>query len=185
MYYNKRKMRHPRCQPGNEKILFLRKSHSLKNIAFLVVFCGTWLSCTPPSGVYEKDVALPHQQWDSGFKPTFTFTISDQDTAYRYNVYIVLRHTDAYDYNNIWLRGTVRLPGDSAAHTDRYDLPLANNEKGWLGSGMEDIYEQRVWVQKSTKFDHPGTYSFSLEQIMREDPLKHVLNVGVRVERVL
>ena len=159
----------------------------MKYSAFLFSFllCSAWLSCTPPSGVFEKDIALPNQQWESGFKPSFSFNISDQDTAFRYNVYIVLRHTDAYDFNNIWIRGTVKLPGDSASHSDRYDLPLATNEKGWLGTGMEDVYEQRVWVQQSTKFNHPGTYSFTLEQIMREDPLKHVLNVGVRVERVL
>jgi gliding motility-associated lipoprotein GldH len=165
----------------------LQKSHSLKNIPGLLssIFILTWISCTPPTGVFEKDIALPQQQWASGFQPSFTFTISEQDTAFRYNVYIVLRHTDAYNYNNIWIRGTVRMPGDSAARSDRYDLPLASNEKGWLGSGMDDIYEQRVWVQQSTKFNHPGTYSFTLEQIMREDPLKHVLNVGVRIERVL
>jgi len=160
----------------------------LKNsrLSLLTLFSiVSWLSCTPPTGVFEKDIALPRQEWASGFRPTFTFNISDQDTAWRYNVYIVFRHTDAYNYNNIWIRGTVRMPGDSIARSDRYDLPLANNEKGWLGSGMDDIYEQRVWVHQSTKFNHPGTYSFTLEQIMREDPLKHVLNVGVRIERVL
>jgi gliding motility-associated lipoprotein GldH len=160
----------------------------LKNSAILLLtlfFISTWLSCTPPSGVFEKDIALPRQEWESSFQPTFTFSISDKDTAWRYNVYIVLRHTDAYNYNNIWIRGTVRMPGDTAARSDRYDLSLADNEKGWLGSGMDDIYEERVQVQQSTKFDRPGTYFFRLEQIMREDPLNHVLNVGVRIERVL
>ncbi len=49
---------------------------------------------------------------------------------------------------------------------------------------MEDIYEQRVSIQQSTKFKLPGEYSFTLEQVMREDPLKHILNIGVRIERV-
>jgi hypothetical protein len=49
---------------------------------------------------------------------------------------------------------------------------------------MDDIYEHRVQIQQETKFAHPGKYSFTLEQIMREDPLKHVLNVGVRIEKV-
>ena len=93
---------------------------------------------------------------------------------------LVLRHTDAYNYNNIWIRGSVRQPGDTASRSQRYDLSLADNEKGWMGSGMDDIYEHRIEIQHLTKFDHPGTYSFTLEQIMREDPLKHVLNVGVR-----
>ena len=77
----------------------------------------------------------------------------------------------------------MKQPGDSALRSERYDLLLATNEKGWLGSGMDDIFEHRVQIQQETKFSRPGTYSFTLEQIMREDPLKHVLDVGVRIEK--
>jgi len=158
----------------------------MKNLfALLSVFCCChWMACSPPSGVYEKDIALPEQQWQGNYHPSFDFDIRDDDTANRYNVYLVLRHTDAYNYNNIWIRGTVKQPGDPTTRSERYDLMLATNDKGWLGSGMDDIYEHRVQIQQETKFTHPGKYSFTLEQIMREDPLKHVLNVGVRIEKV-
>src|ERR1700729_3077188 len=152
----------------------------------LLLFMGVCLQstcCSVPSDVFEKDLAIPGQEWHSGWQPTFNFDISRDDTANRYNVFLVLRHTDAYNYNNIWIRGSVRQPGDTAVRSQRYDLPLADNQKGWTGSGMDDIYEHRIEIQHSTKFDHPGTYSFSLEQIMREDPLKHVLNIGVRIEK--
>ncbi len=157
----------------------------LKNpFALLLALCGChWMACTPPTGVYEKDILLPDQQWQATYRPTFDFDIREDDTADRYNVYVVLRHTDAYNYNNIWIRGTVKLPGDPTSRSERYDLQLATNEKGWLGSGMDDIYEHRVQIQQETKFAHPGKYSFTLEQIMREDPLKHILNVGVRIEK--
>jgi gliding motility-associated lipoprotein GldH len=158
----------------------------MKNLfALLLVFCCChWMGCSPPTGVYEKDIMLPDQQWQGNYRPSFDFDIREDDTANRYNVFIVLRHTDAYDYNNIWIRGTVKQPGDPTARSERYDLQLATNDKGWLGSGMEDIYEHRIQIQEETKFSHPGKYSFTLEQIMREDPLKHVLNVGVRIEKV-
>lgn len=166
-------------------VLFLYKTAELKKFPVLLflLFTSHWMACAPPEGIYEKDIPLPGQQWAGSFRPTFTFTISDKDTAWRYNVFIVLRHTDAYIYNNIWIRGTIRQPGDSAARNDRYDLLLATNDKGWLGTGMEDIYEQRVLIQQSTRFKKPGQYSFTLEQVMRDDPLKHVLNIGVRIER--
>jgi gliding motility-associated lipoprotein GldH len=157
----------------------------MKNLfALLLIACSChWLACTPPSGFFEKDVVLPGQQWESSFRPTIDFTINPGDTNYRYNVYLVLRHTDAYNYNNIWIRGTVKQPGDTTAKSERYDLLLATNDKGWLGSGMDDIYEHRVEIQQETKFSRPGTYSFTLEQVMREDPLKHILDVGVRIEK--
>ncbi|HEY4062490.1 MAG TPA: gliding motility lipoprotein GldH [Puia sp.] len=156
-----------------------------KPVLFLLIagsLFGT--GCSLPSDVFEKNVALPGQQWESRYKPTIDFVVSPQDTANIYNVYLVVRHTDAYNYNNIWIRGTVKTPGDSAGKSQRYDLSLADNTKGWKGSGMDDIFEERVQIQQQTKFKKPGTYSFMLEQIMREDPLKHVLNVGVRVEKV-
>jgi len=167
-------------------ILFLYKRVSLKKLLLflLIAGCGCWTSCSLPSGVFEKNVALPGQQWESSFKPTINFVISPQDTADLYNVYIVLRHTDAYNYNNIWIRGTVRTPGDSTGKSERYDLSLADNEKGWKGSGMDDIFEHRVQIQQQTKFRRAGTYSFTLEQIMWDDPLKNVLNIGVRIEKV-
>ena len=156
----------------------------MKKFFILLTALGLqWTACTFPSDVFEKDVVIPGQQWESSFKPRIDFTIKDQDTTALYNVYLVLRHSDAYNYNNIWVRGTVRQPGDTASKTQRYDLTLATNDKGWLGSGMDDIFEHRILIQPATKFSRPGTYSFMLEQIMREDPLKHVLNIGVRVEK--
>jgi gliding motility-associated lipoprotein GldH len=134
--------------------------------------------------VFEKNVAIPGQQWSGNFRPSIQFTISGKDTASIYNVYMVLRHTDAYNFNNIWIKGSVVLPGDSVGKSAKYDLTLADPEKGWLGSGMDDIYEHRVVIQERTKFNKPGTYTFTIEQIMREDPLRHVLNVGLRVEKV-
>lgn len=165
--------------------VFLYKQFSLKTaFLFLLAACSLQLiSCSFSSDVFEKNVAIPGQKWESSFKPRVDFTVKDQDTAALYNVYVVLRHSDAYLYNNIWVKGTVQQPGDTTSRTQRYDLTLATNDKGWLGSGMDDIYEHRILIQPQTKFQRPGTYSFMLEQIMRDDPLDHVLNVGVRVEK--
>lgn len=153
------------------------------SILLFTAGCIQMTACTLTSDVFEKDVVIPRQQWESGFRPKIDFTIRDKDTATLYNVYLVLRHTDAYNYNNLWIKGSVLQPGDSAVRSQRYDLTLATNDKGWLGNGMDDIYEHRVLIQPDTKFQKPGTYSFTIEQIMREDPLKHILNVGIRVEK--
>jgi gliding motility-associated lipoprotein GldH len=152
-------------------------------LMIMAVFILAAFSCTMPSGFFEKNVVIPNQQWANSYRPTIDFTIAAQDTGVLYNVYMVLRHTDAYKWNNLWVKGTVRQPGDSVVRSEKYDLPLATNQ-GWLGAGMDDIYEHRVLIQPQTKFSRPGTYSFTLEQIMREDPLKNILNVGLRVEKV-
>ena len=140
-------------------------------------------SCNLTTDVFEKDIQIPGQEWESSFKPQVKFELKAADTASLYDIVLVLRHTDGYNFNNLWIQGSVQEPGDSAARSERYDLTLGTNEKGWLGSGMDDVFEHRILLQPRTKFNKPGIYSFTIEQIMRQDPLKHVLNVGVRVEK--
>lgn len=74
-------------------------------------------------------------------------------------------------------------PGDTAT-TQQLNLRLADNKNGWLGTGMDDIFEHRIKITRSPIHLKPGKYSFSLQHIMREEPLEHVMGVGVRVEKV-
>ena len=77
-----------------------------------------------------------------------------------------------------------QVPGDTLLK-QRLDLQLATDDKGWLGSGMDDIFEHRIRITKDPqKLAKAGLYKFTLEQIMREEPLQHVMNVGIRVEKV-
>lgn len=152
---------------------------------FLVYILASviFLSCSIPTGVFEKNVSLPRQEWQSSFQPEISFQI--KDTSSLYNIFFVIRHSDAYDFNNIWIRATVDQPGELGPKSQQYDLPLANNEKGWIGAAMDDIYETRILIQPQTKFRKIGDYHFTLEQIMREDPLRHVLDVGIRIEKMI
>ena len=120
--------------------------------------------------------------WFNDNKPSFTFTITDTVSAY--NVYIVLRHTDAYNYNNLWLSLGSQSPGDSIRFQN-INIELGNDTKGWEGTGMDDIFEIRKNITPGpVPFKKAGNYTFTIAQIMRENPLQHILNVGIRVEKV-
>ena len=136
-------------------------------------------SCTHID-LYEKSVSIPDQKWKSGFKPEFRFTITDSTAEYQ--VYFLIRHTAKYNYNNIWINLYSQPPGDSTRKVP-YEIALATDQKGWLGTGMDDIYDHRQKLTAPLRLK-PGEYKFSIEQIMREDPLEHVLNVGLRVEKL-
>jgi len=152
----------------------------LKTI-LLFALIGLSVTACNKVNVLEKNVAIKNHAWPASVKPEIQFTI--EDTTSLYNVYLVVRHFDAYNYSNIWIRCSVTNPGDSLARSRQYNLTLADNEKGWLGTGMDDIFEQRVLIQPQTRFSKPGEYRFVLEQVMREDPLEHILNVGLRIEK--
>jgi gliding motility-associated lipoprotein GldH len=132
--------------------------------------------------LYEKVVPVPKQQWQSSFKPEFRFTI--KDSAVPYQLYFIIRHNNRYNYNNIWIKLQAKGPADSAFAVN-LELPLANKD-GWLGTGMDDIFEHRIAFAldpQKFRFSRAGQYSFTLEQIMRDDPLPDVLDVGLRIEK--
>ena len=150
----------------------------LKSI--LLLCCVAFAASCQTIDVFEKTTSFATHQWTSNTKPSFTFEITD--TASLYNIYLVLRHEDAYNYNNIWINLAAKSPKDLV--TVRREFILANNKQGWLGSGMDDVFEHRVPFNNKPASLHKGTYTFTLQQDMREDPLEHILNVGVRVEKV-
>ncbi|GAA4314811.1 gliding motility lipoprotein GldH [Compostibacter hankyongensis] len=131
--------------------------------------------------VYEKNETIPGYAWDYQFRPSYEVSITD--TAARYNIYVTLRHTDAYPFSNIWLLIRTRHAGDSTL-SRRVELPLADRQGRWLGSGVDDIFEHRIPIQENARFGKPGTWFFSLEQNMRLNPLPHVMNVGIRIEKL-
>jgi gliding motility-associated lipoprotein GldH len=140
------------------------------------------LSACGQTEVFEKNKAIPKYKWQYDLRPTFEFNITDTSTLY--NLYVVLRHTDAYGYNNIWLNIGTQSPGDSMRY-QRFDLQLGNDATGWEGTGMDDIWEVRKAITRGpTKFNKAGTYKFSVAQIMRENPLDNIISVGIRVERI-
>jgi gliding motility-associated lipoprotein GldH len=160
-----------------------------KNICLisLVAYCLQLvaISCTTVD-LYEKTASIPGHSWKNSYKPSFTFTI--KDTGSTYQLFLVIRHTDKYSFNNIWLNLSVKSPGSDSVITFRVDKQLGSDEKGWLGSGMDDIYEFRKDLNNeladhNISFRRPGEYTFTLEQIMREDPLNNVLNAGLRIEK--
>ena len=152
----------------------------LKFIFVLLVPCALCLASCTTIDLYEKTVTIPRHAWENSFRPSFDFTI--KDTSSLYQLFLILRHNEKYNYSNIYINLYVRPPGQDSAIKFQRDLILATNEKGWLATAMDDIYEHRIPLGDPQTLK-AGRYKFMLEQIMRENPLQNVLNAGIRVEK--
>lgn len=146
----------------------------------ILILSGCLFSCQPIA-VYEKNTSISNQAWKSSVAATGSFDIKDTNALYK--TYLVLRHTDAYQYENIWLNIGLQAPGDSMRFT-RYNLSLVNGSTGWEGTGMNDIWEVRKWLQMGDgRFKKAGTWNFAIHHLMRIDPLPAILSAGLRVEK--
>ncbi len=158
--------------------MYFCKKETLKVCYIMLLMSLTVAGCRQID-VYEKSVAFSRQQWHSADKPSFIFTVTD--TTVLYNIFVVLRHGDAYHFNNLWINITTIPPGDTA-QTVRANLKLGDN-KQWLGNAIDDIVEHRILINSNPLRLKQGNYKFIVQQIMREDPLDYVLNAGIRVEK--
>jgi len=149
-------------------------------ISYFILLTSYLLSSCTTIDLYEKSVVIPGHSWKSDFKPSFTFTIKDNTSPYQ--LFLILRHNDKYNFNNIYINLSVKLPGTDSTLKIKKDLTLATDDKGWLGSGMDDIYEHLISLGDPERLK-TGNYTFTVEQIMRENPLNNVLNVGLRIEK--
>lgn len=152
-----------------------------KKVSFLAIVSVICICSCKQLDVFEKNTRIPDHKWNSSFAATGTFNIVD--TLSSYNIYIVLRHNDAYQYNNIWLNVGLQSPGDTM-YTQKVDLSLGSDAAGWEGVGMGDIWEVRKLLNsKPSRFKRNGEFKFEIHQLMRDNPLPNVMNAGLRLEK--
>ncbi|MGX5818077.1 gliding motility lipoprotein GldH [Chitinophaga lutea] len=149
-------------------------------------------ACKPPRmDTFEKNRNIAHSQWNVADTLPFEVQLSPEDTGYYYNLYVNVRHTDAYPYSNLWIIIHTAGPGDSTTVARRVELPLADSYGKWMGSGVngrvasgtDDIYEHRIPIQQNAILPRAGAYRFVFEQNMRQNPLPEILSMGLRIEK--
>jgi gliding motility-associated lipoprotein GldH len=129
----------------------------------------------------EQNTIHPDHQWNSAKPDKYSFNITDTNSLYK--IAFVIRHHNAYHYKNIWVELTHSATGEQPK-PQVFNLNLADDQKGWLGTGMDDIYDQRIPLYaKPVKLKY-GINTFTIKHTMREDPLQNILSTGIRIEKV-
>lgn len=151
------------------------------NIYILYLFLVLFITSCEPIQLYEQTTIYPTHDWSSKQVNNYQFNITDTSSLYK--IYFVIRHHNAYHYKNIWLQVNTQSPSDTVV-TQTLNLQLADDQKGWLGVGMDDIFDQRIPMNATPTKLKLGLYHFSVHHTMREDPLLGILATGLRVEKV-
>ncbi len=150
----------------------------LLSLTALMTSCGT-------SPYYQKQAGIPGAAWSHDFQPEFELEIPD--SSHQYITYIIVRHGADYPFSNLWLEMSVQGPDEAVFEEGRrLEVPLADVTGKWLANGLSGIWEHRIPIYRGAApdYSHPGTYKIKLKQIMRQDPLPAVINIGIRVERI-
>ncbi|WP_214073554.1 gliding motility lipoprotein GldH [Mucilaginibacter sp. dw_454] len=147
---------------------------------FLMVATLLWAGCSDPKSVIDQNTELSNNNWSYTNKIKEVVKIDDVHLAY--NLYLNLRVTADYRYSNIFVLVHQTNPDHKSTST-RLEFKLANPDGEWLGDGSGNLYSYQIEFAQNYKFPVKGAYTFELEQNMRDNPLKEVSDVGLRVEK--
>ncbi len=154
--------------------------HKCKNllqivtILLLFVFC---ISCDNKQ-IYEQNTDIPDGIWNRANK--IKFIVDIKDTINPHNLYVNIRNAGEYPFRNIYLFITTSSKG--VVVKDTFEGILADEKGKWLGSGLGDLWDNRLQYKKNIRFPHAGTYVFEYEQAMRNENLPLIMDVGLRIE---
>ena len=148
------------------------------SILSLVLLGILTLSCDR-GVIYDEYVGT-----DGGWKwqDAKEFKVEVSDTLSLHNIYVQVRHSVEYPLSNLYM--FVHVKGPTGQHRkDTVNMILAEPGGEWTGRGTGKLRELQLLFRKQTQFRLPGTYTFTLEQAMR-NPTLPVTDLGIRIERI-
>jgi gliding motility-associated lipoprotein GldH len=150
----------------------------LKTIFFILGVLLLSFSCSSPA-LYNQYQAINETIWEKDKVYYFTFEIEDPSNLY--DIHLEIRNNNLYPYQNLWIFYSEEPPIGSL-RKDTLECMLANEFGKWYGNGIS-LFQSSFPLRKQYKFPHAGQYTFGIRQGMRDDTLKGIQEIGLRVER--
>lgn len=149
----------------------------MRKVTLLAVISLLLVSCQP-GVVFSEFQALPGGGWEADSVVVFAPVLEDSMAAY--DVQLTVRHTDRYAYQNLWL--FVDVKQDSVLlRRDTIEAMVANERGEWLGRGVSK-YTLPLLYLEHVKLPG-GEYEVIVQQGMREERLRGVADLGLKVIR--
>ena len=116
-----------------------------------------------------------------------TFNLPELDSTKRYNLFVNLRATNAYKFNNLFLIVALEMP-NGFTKVDTLEYQMADPDGTLLGDGFSDIKESKLFYKEKVRFR--SKYKVSIKQAVRENgkvpgvkALDGITEVGFRIEK--
>lgn len=132
--------------------------------------------------LYEKNQEFSNRIWHVDSIPEFQFEIPS-DTK-EYNIYLNIRNTLSYPYQNIYIQYHLEDTLDQNLESELLNHQLFDAKSGapFGEGGVGDIYDNRFILLENYRFPEEGAYRIRLQQYMRRDSLPEIIAVGIRVD---
>jgi gliding motility-associated lipoprotein GldH len=156
-----------------------------QNKLVLLLFGFYVLVSCDSNGVYDVYKSVPNK-WHKD--SVVSFNITPPDSINTYNLFVNLRNTNSYKFNNLFLILEMVFPHGKIV-TDTLEYRMADPSGKLLGTGLTDVKENKLWYKEQVIFNETGEYIVNIQHAMRENgkvngvqELEGITDVGFRIE---
>ena len=151
------------------------------NSIIIFLMASVLISCDSER-IYETNENFSQKFWHKDTLKSFSFHITDSTAAY--NLYVNLRNTASYPYQNIYIHCQLKDSLNKVLEDQLMSFQLFHSQTGepFGSSGVGDIFDHQFRFLENYNFPAAGSYQLDLAQMMRKDTLEAILSVGARVE---
>lgn len=148
-----------------------------KHIHNLLLTFIIFTSCDQ-ANLYDENKPIDNRTWN--YSNPVKFQVDINDSKAKYDIYVRIRHTPEYKYSNLFflLHQTGNKLKDTAY---RHEVKLAELDGRWLGNSAGSLFNTEFKAEENFIFPDTGIYSFTVEQNMRDNPLKNISDVGLKI----
>ncbi|MCX8490781.1 MAG: gliding motility lipoprotein GldH [Cyclobacteriaceae bacterium] len=148
---------------------------------FLIGFVFLMNSCDS-NRVYEDNIEFKDRTWKITTPAELEFEVSD--TTQNYNLYLEVRNSLDYPYARLFVNYQLIDPNGALVKKEMLTEDLFDIKTGEPNgrSGLGDVYDHQFDFLTNYSFKKAGKHKVRFEQFMRQDTLRGILAVGLRVE---
>ncbi len=139
-------------------------------ISFILLCLG---ACGPGHNDYSHFFNIDTDGWKYG--DTLKFTPEPQDSIVTGRLNLILRHSNAYAYSNIWLE--IRHFNGDSTRIDTINIEMADIYGQWHGNGLGSSFQYELPLSNNITLYR--NKPITINHIMRVDKLEAIEQVGL------
>lgn len=157
------------------------------SVLFFLIITLLMVSCDS-NQVFDVYKSVSNNRWHKD--DVIRFNITPPDSINPYNLFVNIRNTNHYKYNNLFLIVEMEFPHGKTVK-DTLEYRMADPTGKLLGVGLTDIKENKLWYKEQVVFKETGDYKVNIQHAMRENgkvngvnELEGITDVGFRIENI-
>lgn len=150
----------------------------MRNLLIVLVLGLGFGACNRDKVVYQEVQEIRNGAW--GYDEPYEFRFDVSDTSETYRLLLFVEFNTDYSWQNLYTSISTSFPNDSV-QTDVVSLELASKAGAWHGDCNREVCELNIPLQETVRFPEPGSYALAFEQHMREEYVRGIRSIGLKL----